>query len=43
MFCSAYVDDDVVSEVCHDQAVFSVVHVNDDVVFKVNHDQKMFC
>ena len=43
MFCSAYVDDDVVSEVRHDETVFCVVHVDDDVFFKVNHDQAMFC
>ena len=42
MFCSAYVDDDVVSEVCHDQTVFCVVHVDDVIFFKVNHDQTMF-
>ena len=39
MFCSVYVDDDVVSEVYHDQPVFCVVHVDDDVFSKVNHDQ----
>ena len=43
MFCSVYVDDDVVSEVCHDQTVFCVVHVDDDVFSKVNYDQAMFC
>ena len=39
MFCSVYVDDDVVSEICHDQPVFRVVHVDVDVFSKVNHDQ----
>ena len=39
MFCSAYVDDDVGTEVCHDQPVFCVVHVDDDVLSKVDHDQ----
>ena len=38
MFCSAYVDDDVGTEVCHDQPVFCVVHVDDDVFSNVNHD-----
>ena len=39
IFCSVYVDDDVVSEVCHDQPVFCVVHVDDEVFSEVNHDQ----
>ena len=39
MFCSVYVDDDVFSEVCHDQTMFCVVDVDDDVFSKVNHDQ----
>ena len=37
MFCSVYVDDNVVSEVCHDQPVICVVHVDDDVFSKVNN------
>ena len=39
MSCLVYVDDDIVSEVCHDQPVFCVAHVDDDVFSKVNHDQ----
>ena len=31
MFCSVYVNDDVVFEVCHDQTMVCVVHVADDV------------
>ena len=39
MFCLAYVDDDVGTEVCYDEPVFCVVHVDDDVFSQVNHDQ----
>ena len=39
MFCLVYVDDDVDSEVCHDEPVFCVVHVDLNVFFKVNHDR----
>ena len=43
MFCSVYVDNDFVSEVCYGQTMLCVVHVENKILSKANHDQTIFC